>query len=178
MAYLVRKINKKKNIDALRGNLNVDELTADMPTGELRTTHGTLSTWIVESLGELNEAILAIAVTSSKVSKMDFLIIDTEILNNHNLEFKQTYAGRDIPIPDLQDTHYDIVNLSMGKLVNCVLAYKDVVDKDVDGKLVVRYSEGQIKDILKKAFDDDRVDISKAEGGIKDMFIQFAGVAS
>ena len=66
----------------------------------------------------------------------------------------------------------------MGKLVNCVLAYKDVVDKDVDGKLVVRYSEGQIKDILKKAFDDDRVDISKAEGGIKDMFIQFAGVAS
>lgn len=38
---------------------------------------------------------LAIAVTSSKVSKMDFLIIDTEILNNHNLEFKQTYAGRD-----------------------------------------------------------------------------------
>jgi len=173
MAYLVRKINKKKNIDALRGNLNVDELTADMPTGELRTTNGTLSTWIVESLGELNEAILAIAVTSSKVSKMDFLIIDTEILNNHNLEFKQTYAGRDIPIPDLQDTHYDIVNLSMGKLVNCVLAYKDV-----DGKLVVRYSEGQIKDILKKAFDDDRVDISKAEGGIKDMFIQFAGVAS
>ena len=67
MAYLVRKINKKKNIDALRGNLNVDELTADMPTGELRTTNGTLSTWIVESLGELNEAILAIAVTSSKV---------------------------------------------------------------------------------------------------------------
>ena len=113
MAYLVRKINKKKNIDALRGNLNVDELTADMPTGELRTTNGTLSTWIVESLSELNEAILAIAV-----------------------------------------------------------------DKDVDGKLVVRYSEGQIKDILKKAFDDDRVDISKAEGGIKDMFIQFAGVAS
>ena len=48
----------------------------------------------------------------------------------------------------------------------------------MDGKLVVRYSEGQIKDILKKAFDDDRVDISKAEGGIKDMFIQFAGVAS
>ena len=76
MAYLVRKINKKKNIDALRGNLNVDELTADMPTGELRTTNGTLSTWIVESLGELNEAILAIAVTSSKVSKIQkYLII-------------------------------------------------------------------------------------------------------
>lgn len=99
MAYLVRKINKKKNIDALRGDLKIDELTADMPTGELRTTNGTLSTWIVESLSELNEAVLAIAVTSSKVSKMDFLIIDTEILNNHNLEFKQTYAGRDIPIP-------------------------------------------------------------------------------
>lgn len=44
MAYLVRKINKKKNIDALRGDLKIDELTADMPTGELRTTNGTLST--------------------------------------------------------------------------------------------------------------------------------------
>lgn len=178
MAYLVRKINKKKNIDALRGNLDVDELTADMPTGELRTTNGTLSTWIIESLSEVNEAVLAIAVVSSKISKMDFLIIDTEILNNHELEFKQTYAGRDIPIPDLQDLHYDIVNLSMGKLKNCVLAYKDVVDKDVDGKLVVRYSEGQIKDILKKAVYDDRVDISKAEGGIKDMLKQLAGTVS
>lgn len=178
MAYLVRKINKKKNIDTLRGDLDVDQLTADMPTGELRTTNGTLSAWIVESLSEVNEAILAIAVTSSKISKMDFLIIDTEILKNYDLEFKQTYAGRDIPIPDLQDSHYDIVNLSMGKLKNCVLAYKAVVDKDVDGKLVVRYSEGQIKDILKKAFVDDRVDISKAEGRIKDMFQQLVGIVT
>jgi hypothetical protein len=177
MAYLVRKINKRKNIDALRGNLDIDKLTADMPTGELRTTNGALSTWIIESLGELNEAVLAIAVTSSKVSKMDFMIIDIEILNDHELEYKQTYAGRDIPIPDLQNTHYDIVNLSMGKLKNCVLAYKDVVDKDVEGKFVVRYAEGQIKAILKKAFSDKRVDISKAEGGIKDMFIQFADIA-
>ena len=162
MAYLVRKINKRKNIDALRGNLDIDELTADIPTGELRTTNGTLSTWIIESPSKLNEAILAITATSSKVSKMDFLLIDTEILKNHNLEYKQTYAGREIPIPDLQDTHYDIVNLSMGKLKNCILAYKDVVDKDIDGKLIVRYSEGEIKDILKKALEDKRVDVSKS----------------
>lgn len=177
MAYLVRKINKRKNIDALRGNLDIDELTADIPTGELRTTNGTLSTWIIESPSKLNEAILAITATSSKVSKMDFLLIDTEILKNHNLEYKQTYAGREIPIPDLQDTHYDIVNLSMGKLKNCILAYKDVVDKDIDGKLIVRYSEGEIKDILKKALEDKRVDVSKAEGEIKNMFKQLAGIA-
>jgi hypothetical protein len=38
MAYLVRKINKRKNIDLLCGDIDVDALTADMPTGEFRTT--------------------------------------------------------------------------------------------------------------------------------------------
>lgn len=173
MAYLVRKINKRKNIDALQGNLDFNKLSADVPTGELRTTNGTISTWIINSLGELNEAVLAIAVTSSKVSKMDFILIDTEILNNHDLEYKQTYAGREIAVPDLQNTHYDIVNLSMEKLKNCVLAYKDVVDKDISGNFVVRYAEGQIKDLMKKACENKRVDISKAEGGIKEILIQF-----
>lgn len=177
MAYLVRKINKKKNIDILQNDLDFDLLSADMPTGELRTTNGTLSTWIINSLDELDEAVLAIAVTSTKVSKMDFIIIDTEILRNNNLDFEQTYAGRDIAVPDLQDTHYDILNLSMGKLKNCVLVYKAVVDQNVDGKFVVRYAEGQIRDLMKKALIANRVEISKAEGGIKETFLHLADIA-
>ena len=36
---------------------------------------------------------------------MDFIIIDTDILSKNSLEYRQTYAGQEIAIPDLQDTH-------------------------------------------------------------------------
>ena len=79
MPYLVRKINKRKNMDLLNEISDFNTLSADLPTGEFRTTNGTLSTWIIDSLEDINNAVLAIAVTSSKLSKMDFIVIDTKI---------------------------------------------------------------------------------------------------
>ncbi len=172
MSYLVRKINKKKNIDLLQGELDFNSLSADVPTGEFKTINGTLSTWFIESLEELDNAVLAITVTSSKISKMDFVVIDTNVLKKYNLDYKQTFAGRYIAIPDLQDTHYDIVDLTMSKLKECVLLYKDIVDNNIDDKFVVRYAEGQIKSLMKNAIISNRVEIKNAEGNIKEVFLE------
>lgn len=175
MAYLVRKINKRKNIDLLCGDIDVDALTADMPTGEFRTTESCLSTWFIDSLDKLDDAVLAIAVTSSKVSKMEFIVIDTEILRANNLEFKQTDAGMEIAVPDLQNTHYDILDITLAKLKDCVLVYKEVVDQDEQGRFIVRYAAGQIKELMKTAIDEDRVSVNKAEGEIKRELIRLSG---
>lgn len=41
--------------------------------------------------------------------------MDTDLLVKNGLEYKKTYAGVDIPIPDLQETHYDIIGVSLKK---------------------------------------------------------------
>lgn len=57
MPYLVRKINKRKNMDLLNEISDFNTLSADLPTGEFRTTNGTLSTWIIDSLEDINNAV-------------------------------------------------------------------------------------------------------------------------
>lgn len=162
MAFLVRKLNKMDRLSVLAETPDVNQLYADIPTTEFRTTQGSLSTWIIESLDKINEAVLAIAITSSKISKMDFIIIDTDLLSKYQLEYKQTYAGEDIAVPDLQNTHYDILNISVEKLAVCTKIYQDIVCEDPDyEKYIVRLAAGEVKDILKEAFIKNRIDESK-----------------
>lgn len=169
MAFLVRKLGKMDELFALSGKTDIAAIYADIPTTEFRTKNGTLSTWYIDSLDDIEDAVLAIAVSSSEIAKMDFIIIDTDILLKNSLEYRQTYAGQEIAIPDLQDTHYDIVDISIEKLVNCTKAYQTVVEMDPEGETyIIRYAAGEIKDLLKKALADKRVDESKAPKKIKE----------
>lgn len=169
MAFLVRKLGKMDEIFSLCGKTDIQTIHADIPTVEFRTKNGTLSTWYIDSLDDIGNAVLAIAVSSSDISKMDFIIINTDILSENSLEYKQTYAGQDIAIPDLQDTHYDIIGVTIEKLVNCTKVYQTVAEMDPDGETyIIRYAAGEIKDLLRKAIDDKRVDESKASKKIKE----------
>lgn len=161
MAYLVRKLFKRENIEKIGESDNIDTMFADGPVGEFRTTDGTLSTWIIESLDKLEDAILAIVVTSTDVSKMDFVIIDTDILDVNGLDYKQTYAGQEIAVPDLQNTHYDIVGITLHKLFNCTKVFKSIYQNDNnDETYIVRYAAGEIKDLLNKANSENRLDLT------------------
>ena len=93
LPYLVRKLNKRENIDIIGNTENVENMFADAATSEFRSKNGTLSTWRIEFIEKLDEAILAIVVTSSKIERMDFIVINTEYLDEQHLEYAQTYAG-------------------------------------------------------------------------------------
>lgn len=168
MAYLVRKLNKRDNIDIMGTATNLDTLYADAPTGEFRTKNGTLSTWYIDSLDSLDDAVLAMIVTSNQITRMDFVIIDTKLLDDNGLEYKQTYAGEEIAVPDLQDTHYDILGITIHKLLNCASVFREVYKLDNDQELyIVRYVEGDIKQLLNKAYSNNRIEMSRLNKGIK-----------
>ena len=171
MSFLVRKLNKRDQLNTLLENECVGDIYADVPTNEFRTTKGTLSTWIIENFEDLDNAVLAIAVSSSRISKMDFIVIDTELLDRNGLEYKQTYAGVDIPIADLQDTHYDIINISLKKLTNCTEVYRTILlneDGDTE-KYIIRFTEAEIKEKLRIAIAQNRVDKNRASKSIRDV---------
>ena len=169
MAFLVRKLSKQDNMEKMGTAINPSEMIADAPTAEFKTSNdGTLSTWIVDSLDTVDEGVLAIAVSSTAVSKMDFVVIDTALLDRYNLRYAQTYAGQKIAVPDLQNTHYDIMDITMKSIIDCIKVYKDIyINDNGEGKWYFRYSEGDIKRIIKSAIDSDRIDLCKLNSRIK-----------
>lgn len=176
MSFLVRKLNKRGNLDILMQNDNVEDIFADVSTNEFRTTKGTLSTWIIDNIEDLDNAVLAIALSSTKITKMDFIIMDTKLLEGVNLNYKKTYAGIEIPIADLQDTHYDIIDVSVKKLVDCTKVYKSIYSNENqdEEKYIIRVTEAEIKEKLKKAISDNRVDKNKASKHIKEVIEKLA----
>ena len=174
MAYLVRKLNKRDNIISIGKATNIQAMVADAVTGEFRTKNGCLSTWRIERLDALNDAILAIVVTSSKIERMDFIVIDTMFLDQQHFEYAQTYAGQDIAVPDLQNTHYDISEITIARLADCAKLYQRVYRQDnCEEKYIVRYAEGEIKDILKQAQKAQRIKIGLLNNGIKKGLVGF-----
>ena len=171
MPFLVRKLNKRGQFSTLIEKDCVEDILADVPTNEFRSNKGTLSTWFIERLEDIDNAVLAIALTSTDISRMDFIVIDTSLLDQHGLEYKQTYAGREIPVADLQNTHYDIVGITLKKLRDCTDVYKTIYVKEADGenKFIKRYNVSQIKEILKQAIADKRIDASKANDSISEV---------
>ena len=122
---------------------------------------------------DVANAVLAIAITSNHITKMDLIVIDKNILDGNELQYNQTYSGMQIAVPDLQDTHYDIQEISLKKLENCCAVYKKVLQDD-DGKEIylVRYAAGQIKDLIIDAIKAHRIDSNKAKGKVKDAILE------
>ena len=152
MSYLVRKLYKRENIEKIGQADSVETMYADGAVEEFRTNSGTLSTWEIQSLEQIDDEVLAILVTSSDITKMDIVIINTKLLDTNGLLYNRTYAGQDIAVPDLQDTHFDIIDITISKLINCSKVFKQIyIDDNDEGKLIVRYAIGELKDLLIKA---------------------------
>lgn len=170
MPYLVRKLLKRDQLSGILDEECVDDICADIPTNEFRTKNGTLSAWCIKSPDNIDDAVLAIAVTSSKISKMDFIIIDTQLLEQNGLKFVQSYAGIDLPIQDLQDTHYDITDITLKKLSNCAMVYKSIYELDSgEDKYIRRFTQHEIKEKLIHAFKESRIDKSKVSKPIREI---------
>lgn len=158
MAFYVRKLAKRKSIEQIAQADRFEDMLADAATAEFRTTNGTLSTWEIESMEKLDEAVLAIAATSTKIERMDFIVISREYIEKNELTCESSYAGKEIAIPDLQDTHYDIKGVTFAKLLNCVRMYREIYDLDNDSEqYIVRYAEREILRLLKDALTAGRV---------------------
>ena len=136
---MVRKILKDESIEHIENIEDNDFLhqSADVPTTEFRTKH---------SLNELDKAVLAIATTSSKISSMEFIILDAEILKAIGLKYENTYPGMEIPYEEMQEFHYDIVDVTIENLAKCLEAYN---------------AEGKIKDLIKTALKQEKFNIEK-----------------
>ena len=134
------------------------DLQADA-LADLNTTHNKLSVWQVqENLSNLDQIITALAANCDKVSKLDYLIFDSQILQALQIEDKPTpgesghYAAN--------KWHVDLADLSALKLVRLAKSLLD--DSTIDRK-----QEKEVLRLVVKAVQVGELQLGKLQVKIK-----------
>jgi hypothetical protein len=152
MSYLVRKIAPAKWSSAQ----SLEALSADALTADLRTTNNTLSLWEIDSEDELDNAVLARAMSkkAKKIEKMDLVLIPKEIIPTEQLSIRASPG--DTFAEGLSNTHREIVDLKYPSLG----LFAQIIIELLSNNALTTISKAKVENIVKAAYNDKTIDIS------------------
>ncbi|MBB1150791.1 hypothetical protein H4K35_11805 [Myroides sp. NP-2] len=153
MPILVRRINRAKWGQNCNEN-DLEDSSADAITNCLKTNNNDLSVWRIESIDQLENALLALITSKqqSKLSTLHYVLIDEELLKANDLNLSETPG--DTVIESLKDSHRDINNLTysrLGKMKNIIL---NCLNEDDKYNFITK---SKLKAFLKKAIADGKI---------------------
>lgn len=152
MTLLVRKINKAKWCVESLGS--PDQIKADAVTNCIRTKGDTLSFWAVEDESKLDEAVLAIAASNDSLDTFDVVVIPINVFQDNGFTIAET-PGR-TRCADLVGCHRDLAQLTLAHL-NVLSTH---ISEHVFHSKSRRYRLSQLKELIKKAIADGRIDVA------------------
>ena len=147
MSFLVRKINiaKWKKIEG--------DYAADAITHCLKTSNNTFSVWKVdtENRKDIDDAVLACITPCDLLNAIDIVILDSKYFLENAINIIES-PGR-TKVEDLVNKHRDLEKINFTKLGKIASHVFDRIESDK----CIRYTEGMIKDILRKAILNKRL---------------------
>ncbi|PEZ88014.1 hypothetical protein CN374_16150 [Bacillus cereus] len=152
MAFLIRKMARSKWPQENFMEMDINDLSADAITSCLRTSSNTLSTWEIESMENLEDAVLALVAASQKIDTMFVVSIDKEKIINNGFQIEET-PGQTL-VEDLIETHKDVSGLTyqtIGKFASVML-------ESLHEEQVHRFTASKLKKILISAIESGRLD--------------------
>jgi hypothetical protein len=161
MSYLVRKITRSKWPKENFDQIMINNLRADAITSCLRTSSDTLSTWEIDTIDQLDEAVLALLVNQDKIENMDVITIEKDEITNRGFQIVKS-PGK-THVPDLIDTHQDVSFLtydSIGEFAKIIL-------HTFGQKKYTRIKKKRLIEILKKAVEGGRVNIEHLKDEVR-----------
>lgn len=163
MPYLVRKIMRSSNVPLLEDwpeNTLLGRISADVSTNEFRSKDSELSTWRIESMEELDQAAIAVALSGSRIEDIQLMAMDQSFIEK---TFKIGLTEGETLAKRLRGTHRDIQGVTHDSLDILLVAYKDAADN----KRCVRYLTQRLKELIKAELDIGEVDIEAASKPMK-----------
>lgn len=129
---------------------------ADAITNCLNTTSNELSVWVVDDIKHVDYALLAMAFGSkvSKLSTIDYILIDEKDLADNGMYFEQSLEDADTAIPQLKCFHHDIKSVhyeDLGKL-------QDIIVDTVRSGKQRRKTAAELNPMVEKAIDNGWID--------------------
>lgn len=158
MAFFVRKINDLDNLKTIQDADDVSLLEADILKAEFATNGGTLSTWKINDIDEIDEAVLATSICFRQLSDMYFLLLDESLFSSNQVEIKQEESGHYL-CDTLENRHYNIKNITVGNIKNSILLIKSAIQKENidDPSIIFLKTESEIRDIITEAYKTNKI---------------------
>lgn len=165
MPYLVRKINSMNKILELKELKILKDVKCDVIKNEFKTTGNCLSTYCIESLDNIQDAILAIALTADHFEKFDIIVLEEDQCSKFAINHKKTSPGCEVPINNLNSEHHDIIDLTYGKIEDVLASYRETANKEDYNNWIKRCNRGMLNTLVLDAFKTERlnIDIIKSE---------------
>jgi hypothetical protein len=160
MAVFVRKLSNRKNIDSIRKAANVKDVQADAVTSEFKTKNNSLSVWRVVDKTAAEQGILAIALSSSHIETMDFVLFDEDSVNSNNLTAIHTFPAKN-PYSDAAEMHFDISDMRLHSLSSICKMYKSI-----DDSCIIRKTKSDLKNLIIKANSEGLINSSDANDDV------------
>jgi hypothetical protein len=154
----VRRVTKSKWENQVH-KLN-NTVSADAITSCLKTKGNKMSVWSVENL---EDAVLALASTNTSIAIVDVVELDAKRLKQLNFSVYQKDA--ETPAEQLNNKHYDIVDLDYTTLG--VIANEIASETTKDSAYIKRYSASAVKKILKNAITDGKIKIDALDKNLR-----------
>ncbi len=158
MSKLVRKINRNNWPEKLD---DISVIGADAITQCLKTKGNAMSVFQIPSEDRIDEVFLALASNAERLETTDLVVMDEGHISQLGMSLIQTVGIT--PIENLQKIHYDITELCYGTLGPIAYHVFECV-RDNHWK---RRTKGELKDIIKKAIIEERLDPSALSIGVK-----------
>lgn len=161
MSFLVRKIARSKWPSNDFEQMVKDEIPADALSNCMKTSKNTLSTWEIESLDNIEEAVLALVASGDHIDTIHVVYIERDNMESKGLNISDIEGKT--PVKDLVDTHKDIAALtyqSVGEFANLILG-------ELKQKKEKRYAKSDLVKIINKAIENGRLDPIELKEGIR-----------
>lgn len=164
---LVRMVSKFSRWD---GSTPVNRQNASIwgdAVTDLKTTKNCLSTWLANTDEDINDAIVALALSRDKVQKMFYMILDETKLTNMEIENVVSLGeGPGLDKEILKTKHRDLVELDVDHLVKLSeymisLANSPEVEKWTK-------TEDEIKTLLEQYRSANKIKVSKMRKQLRD----------
>ncbi|WP_333660915.1 hypothetical protein [Chishuiella changwenlii] len=153
MSYLVRRISRAKWDNDEYDYVNDDNSPADAITSCLKTFNNELSTWLIDDIDQLDNALLCLITGSKQESLNTIQIIYFQIdeIINRGLILEKTPG--DTVISQYRDMHFDIKCLTYETLGNI----KEIVLDCLRNDRCRVITKSELKKKLKKAIEEDEL---------------------
>ena len=176
MSYYVRMIGYNKwshSYNELKeiSDFSRNETHADVITTELRTHNNTISLWKIESLDDIDDIVLSLAMSRDKLARLDIMIMEQEKLEafiaKDNIKIAPDSANT--AIEKLKKQHYDIVDMTytnLGELSECMMSiWEEEIDKEEGNDLIIKKTIGEIRAIYHN-FDKKDINYNKVKNKV------------
>lgn len=153
MSLIVRRINRAK-----WGDKTFPDVCADAITLCLKTYQNQLSVWEISNQESLDIAVLALITGSKqeKLSTIDVIYFDQEMLSEANIIFQQSPETGDTVIANFKQYHIDLINLTYNSLGEFSKIVLDCISK----KRIRRFTNKELTKLLAKAMNSGNFDLN------------------